>query len=104
MNSQGKDIEYSNLKKYFDGKYSKEEAAEVNMWLANPEHEYRHEKYLHLLWDEFETPDAKETTDLDSLLDKIHHSIHLRAGKITKTKKLITSKEQMNSFTKFIIT
>lgn len=102
MNSQGKDIEYSNLKKYFDGKYTKEEAAEINKWLTNPEYEYRHEKYLHLLWNEFDTSEVKEISDLDSLLDKIHHSIHLRAGKITKTKELITSKKQMNSFTKFL--
>lgn len=100
MNSQEKDIGYNNLKKYFEGKYSKEEADKIVMWISGLEHDYRYENYLHLLWNEFETLDAKETTDLGSLLDKIHHSIHLREGKISKTKKLITTKNQKGAFNK----
>jgi len=86
MNSEKKIIEYSTLIKYFEDKASSEEAALVSKWLENAESSLKREKLLHLLWNELD-PDAKETeSNLEALLDKIHHSIHLSS----KTSKLRT--------------
>ncbi len=88
MSLRQSNLEYSALKKYFDGKSSKEEDELMKKWLSGFDEEYRHENFLHLLWNGFKPEEKNEDVDLSPLLDKIHHTIHLRNGNITKTKRL----------------
>ena len=98
MNSEKKKIEYSTLTKYFEDKASIEEAALVSLWLENAESSLNCEKLLHLLWHELD-PDAKETeTNLEALLDKIHHSIHLSSKTTTKVRALTSGRRAGISF------
>jgi ferric-dicitrate binding protein FerR (iron transport regulator) len=88
MNSEKKKVEYSTLKKYFENRASSEEAAEITRWLEGTESSYKCEKCLLLLWNELEQGEEKPVIDLEALLDKIHHSIHLKSGKQTKVRTL----------------
>ncbi len=98
MNSEENKIEYSTLLKYFEDKASSEEAALVSLWLENAESSLNCEKLLHLLWNEL-NPDAKETeTNLEALLDKIHHSIHLSSKTTTKVRSLTPGRKAGISF------
>jgi transmembrane sensor len=98
MNSEKKKIEYSTLTKYFEDKASSEEAALVSLWLENAESSLNCEKLLHLLWNELD-PDAKETeTNLETLLDKIHHSINLSSKTATKVRALTPGRKAGISF------
>lgn len=100
MNSEEKKIEYSTLLKYFEDKASIEEAALVSKWVEDPESSFKCQKFLHLLWDELELdPDAKQTeSNLEALLDKIHHSIHLNSKTTTKVSTLTPGRRAGISF------
>ena len=88
MNSGKNKVEYSTLVKYFEGQASVEETALISSWLGNTESSFKCEKCLHQLWNDLD-PETRETeTDLEPLLDKIHHSIHLKSGKQNKVRRL----------------
>ena len=86
MISEDQKVQYSILRKYFEDRASEEEATLINKWLESTESSFKCEKCLHLLWNELD-PDAKETEiDLETLLDKIHHSINLSSRKKIKVR------------------
>jgi ferric-dicitrate binding protein FerR (iron transport regulator) len=98
MNYKENKAEYSTLLKYFEDRASKEEAAIITRWLEDAESGFKCEKCLHLLWNKLD-PKAKVTEiDLEALLDKIHHTIHLRSGKQTKVRILSPGRKPAISF------
>ncbi len=86
MNYKENKAEFSTLLKYFENRASKEETAIITRWLEDAENSYKCEKCLHLLWNEIETDTKVTEIDLESLLDKIHHTIQLRSGKQKKVR------------------
>ena len=83
MNTKEKKIDYSTLLKYFEDRATGEEVNAISHWFTDPESGYKCEKCLNLLWDKLD-PEAKEAEiDLEVLLDKIHHAIHLKTAKKT---------------------
>ena len=98
MNSEEKKVEYSTLRKYFEDQASREEVTLITRWLEDDESGFKCEKCMHLLWKELD-PEGKETEiDLEALLDKIHHSIHLKSGKKTKVGTLTSDPKPGISF------
>ena len=90
MNSEEKKVEYSTFKKHFENRASVEETGLISRWLEDTESGFKYEKYLHLLWSELDS-DAKEADiNLESLLDKIHHSINLTSREQTKARSLFS--------------
>jgi len=91
MKSREQKTAYSTLLRYFENKASREENILITRWLGSEETDYKCENCMHLLWDELD-PETKEADmDLEPLLDRIHHSIHLRS--VNGTKKRTTGKE-----------
>lgn len=83
MITKEKKIDYNTLLKYFEDRATGEEVNAISHWFTDPESGYKCEKCMNLLWDELD-PEAKEAEiDLEGLLDKIHHAIHLKAAKKT---------------------
>lgn len=80
MKSKEKKIEYNTLRKYFEERASGEEVSLISEWLGSPENSFKREKCLHLLWDELDADTVENETEMEVLLDKIHHSINLREG------------------------
>ncbi len=82
MNSRNtKEIQYSILKKYFEGSASEEEKNLANNWLNNPKKALKYENYLRILWEETETDAREPAINLEMLLDRIHHNINLSRKK-----------------------
>lgn len=88
MNSEEKIVQLSTLRKYFENKASRDEAAFITKWLEGAENSFKLEKSLHLLWEELEMDTKESEIDLEALLDKIHHSIHLSSTKKTNVRTL----------------
>jgi len=81
MNSDKQQIDYSILLKYFEDRASEEETKLINGWLEGNEKSYKCENCMHLLWNELDPEAIEKDVDLEALLDRIHHSIHLKSGK-----------------------
>lgn len=88
MVSENKKVEYSTLKRYFEGQTSEEDSGLITSWLEDSESGFKCEKYLHQLWNDLDPENRGTETDLESLLDKIHHSIHLKSCRQTKVRRL----------------
>ena len=80
MSSDSNEIRYSVLKKYFEGKASEEEKESVTRWLTTPERNFKFEECVRRLWEETDLEAREPETDLNMILDKIHHDIHLKGG------------------------
>jgi len=103
MNSGEHNNYYSTILKYFEDKASEEEVALISEWLGSTENRNKCENNLHLLWKELDT-DAKNTEiDLEALLDRIHHSIHLKSGKRTTEKVFRKRHNTATSFNHIIL-
>jgi len=70
----------------------------IKDWLTNPDSKFKCEKCLHLLWSELDPSSAEIEIDLESLLDKVHHSINLSSGKKAKVRTLSSGHKQHRSF------
>lgn len=80
MNIEDKKIDYSTLLKFFEDRATREEASAISQWLKEPESGYNCERCLHMLWNELDPVEKETEVDLDVLLDKIHHAIHLKTA------------------------
>jgi ferric-dicitrate binding protein FerR (iron transport regulator) len=86
MESEEKKIDYNILLKYFKDRANQEEADLITQWIKEPDSGYRCEKCLHLLWAELEKEEKGTEEELELLLDKIHHTIHLKSARNTELK------------------
>ena len=84
MESEEVDIKLNTLINYFENTASVEESALINKLLEEPGNDFKYEKLFHYLWNKLDPNEQKTEADLAILLDKIHHSIHLRQSKKTK--------------------
>ncbi|MFO7922621.1 MAG: FecR domain-containing protein [Bacteroidales bacterium] len=98
MSSDCNEIRYSILKKYFEGKASEEEKESVTSWLTAPERNFKLEECMRRLWKEMDLEAREPETDLNMILDKIHHDIHLKDG-IEKTGPLSPRSRSRVTFT-----
>jgi ferric-dicitrate binding protein FerR (iron transport regulator) len=93
MKSEDKKIKYSTLQRYFEDKSSELENQQVREWLENSEDKFKCEKSLHLLWSELEPGDLETEVDFEAILDKVHHTIHRKTGKMIKVRTLPIGKK-----------
>jgi len=89
MNKDKGNIEYKTLLDFFENRTSSEVAGKVKEWLGDPERDYKCERRLRILWDEMNENGKEDEKELETLLDRIHHQIQLRAKKNTKLKVLL---------------
>jgi transmembrane sensor len=99
MNTGEKKIDYSTLLKYFEDRATREDVTAISLWLKEPENAYKCEKCLNLLWDELDTEAKEAEVDLEGLLDKIHHTIHLKADTKPSANSSTSSRRPNISFT-----
>jgi ferric-dicitrate binding protein FerR (iron transport regulator) len=78
MNSEKNKVDYTTLLGYFEDKAAAEKADGVQQWLEDPENSFKTEHLLHHLWNGLDSETEETAIDLDTLLDKIHHSINLK--------------------------
>lgn len=98
MKSEEKKIDYNILLKYFKDRANREEADLITQWIKEPGSDYKCEKCLHLLWDELEAEAKGAEVELEPLLDKIHHTIHLKSGLNSERQTHASSKTPRISF------
>jgi len=98
MKAEEKKIDYNILIKYFEDRANREEVDLITQWIKEPESGYKCEKCLHLLWDELETEVKQTEVELEHLLDRIHHTIHLRSARNTELKTRASAQSPRISF------
>ncbi len=98
MKSEEKKIDYNILLKYFEDRANREEVDLITQWIKEPESGYKCEKCLHLLWTELETEVKGTEVELEFLLDKIHHTIHLKSARNTEHKTRASAQTPRISF------
>ena len=91
MKSEEKKIDYNILLKYFEGRANQEEADLITQWIKEHGSGYKCERCLHLLWTELETEVQGAEVELEPLLDRIHHTLHLKAARNNKPKAQATT-------------
>lgn len=80
ITGDSQEIHYGIIKKYFENRASEEEKKLVNLWLSEAK-SFKIESCLRLLWKEADPDSGETTTNLDLMLDKIHHTINLKGKK-----------------------
>jgi len=98
MNSAETKINHGILKKFFEDNATWEESVLIREWLEDPGNSFKCENCLHNLWKEMDEDAMDNHIDLEVLLDKIHHSIHLKSKKQTKVRTLTPDRKRAYSF------
>jgi len=98
MNSEKNKVDYSTLLGYFEDRASDEEVNGIQQWLQDPESSFKIENLLHHIWNGLDSETKETAINLDSLLDKIHHSINLKVKNNAKTRLLASSPKQGRLF------
>jgi len=73
---ESNDLQYSILKRYFDGSASNEEELLVYKWLSDPDNKIKMEAYLGFLWKERARDGNQHSEEMDRLLERIHQDIN----------------------------
>ena len=98
MNSEKNKVNYSTLLRYFEDRAADEEVSDVQQWLQDSERSFKTEHLLHNIWNGWD-PETKETViNLDSLLDKVHHSINLKDKNNARSRCLAFNPKKGKSF------